>query len=67
MSIIGEPHLDWGNHGDQCWEVWKVEPCCGRPFNLKDCCYCCTSLPQALLLSSAALVLVGASCEVARP
>eukprot|EP00011_Vannellida_sp_DIVA3-517-6-12_P008618 CAMPEP_0114611948 /NCGR_PEP_ID=MMETSP0168-20121206/4375_1 /TAXON_ID=95228 ORGANISM="Vannella sp., Strain DIVA3 517/6/12" /NCGR_SAMPLE_ID=MMETSP0168 /ASSEMBLY_ACC=CAM_ASM_000044 /LENGTH=220 /DNA_ID=CAMNT_0001822929 /DNA_START=63 /DNA_END=725 /DNA_ORIENTATION=+ len=40
MSIVGEPNLDWGNHGDQCWEFWKVEPCCGRPFNLKDCCYC---------------------------
>eukprot|EP00996_Jenningsia_fusiforme_P003511 NODE_4306_length_831_cov_21.445013_g3978_i0.p2 GENE.NODE_4306_length_831_cov_21.445013_g3978_i0~~NODE_4306_length_831_cov_21.445013_g3978_i0.p2 ORF type:complete len:163 (+),score=22.17 NODE_4306_length_831_cov_21.445013_g3978_i0:106-594(+) len=39
QSYIGLDQVDW--NGNQCYEIWKVEPCCGSPWNPKDCLYCC--------------------------
>eukprot|EP01103_Thecamoeba_quadrilineata_P019146 TRINITY_DN7635_c0_g1_i1.p1 TRINITY_DN7635_c0_g1~~TRINITY_DN7635_c0_g1_i1.p1 ORF type:complete len:173 (-),score=8.53 TRINITY_DN7635_c0_g1_i1:149-622(-) len=37
----------WGGKAGACWEIWKVEPCCGEPANLADAVYCaaCWCIP----------------------
>eukprot|EP01103_Thecamoeba_quadrilineata_P016458 TRINITY_DN550_c0_g1_i1.p1 TRINITY_DN550_c0_g1~~TRINITY_DN550_c0_g1_i1.p1 ORF type:complete len:181 (-),score=17.08 TRINITY_DN550_c0_g1_i1:179-721(-) len=44
MEILA---VRWGGQAGDCWEFWKVEPCCGEPANLPDALYClaCWSIP----------------------
>jgi len=34
-------NMDWGDKGGKFFELWKLEPCCGKPCNVKDGAYCC--------------------------
>ena len=42
-------NLDWGVAGatgkaGACWDIFRLEPCCGEPFDVPSCCYCCEFL-----------------------
>eukprot|EP01006_Ploeotia_vitrea_P047718 TRINITY_DN67151_c4_g1_i2.p1 TRINITY_DN67151_c4_g1~~TRINITY_DN67151_c4_g1_i2.p1 ORF type:complete len:192 (-),score=3.62 TRINITY_DN67151_c4_g1_i2:983-1480(-) len=39
-SWLGLDQIDWGGDAAQVYACWKVEPCCGKPFNPKDCLHC---------------------------
>eukprot|EP01104_Vermistella_antarctica_P017631 TRINITY_DN6274_c0_g1_i1.p1 TRINITY_DN6274_c0_g1~~TRINITY_DN6274_c0_g1_i1.p1 ORF type:complete len:274 (-),score=37.92 TRINITY_DN6274_c0_g1_i1:108-929(-) len=36
-----DTYHEWGPPGDNCWEFWKVEPCCGDPCTVGEGAYCC--------------------------
>jgi len=33
-------NADWGSHGEECYALWKLEPCCGTPLNTGAASYC---------------------------
>jgi len=39
-GFLGIDQIDWGGSAGAVYECWKLSPCCGSPFNLKDCLYC---------------------------
>lgn len=58
--------MDWGGKGGKCWEIWKVEPCCGAPPNPKDALYClaCWCCLQQCTWSKAWAHSLGQNCSV---
>ena len=39
-GIFGIDQMDWGGSAGKIYEIWKLEPCCGSPFNPRDAAYC---------------------------
>eukprot|EP01101_Sappina_pedata_P007246 TRINITY_DN379_c0_g1_i1.p1 TRINITY_DN379_c0_g1~~TRINITY_DN379_c0_g1_i1.p1 ORF type:complete len:194 (-),score=62.60 TRINITY_DN379_c0_g1_i1:167-670(-) len=54
MEILS---MEWAGQPGACWEVWKLEPCCGEPCNPADGvrCFLCWCCPIVGLLSAAKL------------
>mgnify|MGYP001563728485 CR=1 FL=1 len=59
QGICGIDQIEWpAGRGDKLYECWKCEPCCGRPCNAKDACYClaiwycCNIIPFAKMYGS---------------
>lgn len=40
-TMLGMSSWHWGGDAGSIWELYKVEPCCGKPFNPKDAILCC--------------------------
>lgn len=65
-GILGLDQIDWGGSAGAIYEVWRVTPCCGSPWNPKDavCCIACWSCFSLCTVTKLFASSVGQPCSL---